>query len=70
MAAGKFNMRKASGGVASITIADGTTNTDLVLPESGTLATTAYVDGKMVLGTAVTASGTAVDFTNIPLWVK
>ena len=34
------------------------------------LATTAYVDGKMVLGTAVTASGTAIDFTNIPSWVK
>ena len=34
------------------------------------IATTAYVDGKMVLGTAVTASGTAIDFTNIPSWVK
>lgn len=34
------------------------------------LATTAYVDGKMVLSTAVTASGTAIDFTNIPSWVK
>lgn len=34
------------------------------------VATTAYVDGKMVLGTAVTASGTAVDFTGIPNWVK
>ena len=34
------------------------------------LATTAYVDGKMVLGTAVTASGTAIDFTGIPSWAK
>lgn len=34
------------------------------------LATTAYVDGKMVLATAVTASGTAIDFTSIPSWVK
>lgn len=34
------------------------------------LATTAYVDGKMVLGTAVNASGTAIDFTSIPSWVK
>lgn len=34
------------------------------------LATTEYVDGKMVLSTAVTASGTAIDFTNIPSWVK
>ena len=34
------------------------------------IATTAYVDGKMVLATAATASGTAIDFTNIPSWVK
>ena len=34
------------------------------------LATTAYVDGKMVLATAVTASGTAIDFTGIPNWVN
>ena len=70
MAAGKFNMQKASGGVASITIADGVSNTDLVLPESGNVATTTYVDGKMVRGTAVTASGTSIDFTEIPSWAK
>ena len=34
------------------------------------LATTEYVDGKMVLSTAVTASGTAIDFTGIPSWIK
>ena len=34
------------------------------------IATTAYVDAKMVLATAVTASGTAIDFTGIPSWVK
>ncbi|HET8689327.1 MAG TPA: hypothetical protein VFM18_22180 [Methanosarcina sp.] len=34
------------------------------------LATTAYVDRKFTIGTAVTASGTAVDFTSIPSWVK
>lgn len=34
------------------------------------VATTAYVDGKMVLGTAVTASGTSIDFTWIPSWAK
>ena len=47
MAAGKWNMQKASGGVASITVADGTTNTDLVLPESGTVATTTDVDTRV-----------------------
>jgi hypothetical protein len=35
------------------------------------LATTAYVDGKMVLGTSVAStSGTSIDFTGIPSWVK
>ena len=34
-------------------------------------ASIAYVDGKMVLGTSVNStSGTAIDFTNIPSWVK
>ena len=34
-------------------------------------ATPTYVDGKMVLGTAVNSiSGTAIDFTGIPSWVK
>lgn len=34
------------------------------------VATTAYVDGKMVRATAVTASGTSIDFTGIPSWAK
>lgn len=35
------------------------------------VATTAYVDGKFIRGTAVaTTSGTAIDFTGIPSWVK
>jgi hypothetical protein len=38
---------------------------------SNKLATTAYVDGKMVLGTSVaTTSGTSIDFTGIPSWVR
>ena len=45
MAAGKFNMQKASGGVASITIADGVGATNIVLPESGTVATTSNIVG-------------------------
>ena len=35
------------------------------------VATTAYVDGKMVRATAVNStSGTSIDFTGIPSWVK
>ena len=41
MAAGKINLQKASGGITAITGVDGTGNTNLVLPESGTVATTA-----------------------------
>jgi hypothetical protein len=35
------------------------------------IANTAYVDGKMILRTSVaTTSGTSIDFTGIPSWVK
>lgn len=35
------------------------------------LATTAYVDGKMVIGIKVNStSGTSIDFTGIPSWAK
>lgn len=43
----------------------------VVINENGlSVATEQYVDGKMVLGTAVNATGTAIDFTGIPSWVK
>lgn len=43
-----------------------------VINENGlSIATEQYVDGKMVLGTAVNStSGTAIDFTGIPSWAK
>ena len=41
MAGGKINLQKASGGITAITGVDGAGNTQLVLPESGTVATTA-----------------------------
>ena len=34
------------------------------------VATTAYVDGKFVRSTAITAGGTSIDFTGIPSWAK
>ena len=45
MAAGIINLQKASGGITKISSADGTGVTELVVPESGELATKAYVDG-------------------------
>ena len=41
MAAGKISLQKASGGITSITGVDGVGNTSVIVPESGTLATTA-----------------------------
>lgn len=38
MAAGKINLQKASGGITAITSVDGASNTNLVLPESGNVA--------------------------------
>lgn len=48
-----------------------TATTQAAQDNSTKVATTAYVDGKMVLGTAVAStSGTSIDFTGIPSWVK
>ena len=48
-----------------------TATTQAAQDNSTKVATTAYVDGKMVLGTAVNStSGTSIDFTGIPSWVK
>ena len=48
-----------------------TAPTQSALDNSTKVATTAYVDGKMVRATAVNStSGTSIDFTGIPSWVK
>ena len=46
MADGKFLIGKPSGGVTTVSLVDGASNTNLVLPESGTVATQSYVDSK------------------------
>lgn len=60
MAAGKINLQKASGGVTTITGVDGTGNTELVLPESGTVATTASVKAEISNGSNLVTSPTGV----------
>lgn len=48
-----------------------TAPTPTALDNSTKLATTAYVDGKFIRGTAVAStSGTSIDFTGIPSWAK
>ena len=75
MAAGKINLQKASGGITAITGVDGTGNTQLVLPESGTVATTAgateTLTGLIELATtAETQAGTDDTRAITPLKLK
>lgn len=46
MADGKFLIGKPAGGVTTVTMTDGASNTNLILPESGTVATEAQVSLK------------------------
>ena len=77
MADGKFIIGKPSDGVTTVTVADGATNTNLVLPESGTVATTADVNNAAVLlktiatGTATfTATTNNINLTGIGIGVE
>jgi hypothetical protein len=78
----KVAIKGANTGTATFTIESPATNTDrtLVLPDAaGTIVTNTATQtltnktiegGALTLATAVTASGTSVDFTSIPSWVK
>lgn len=60
-------------GTGVFTIKSPNSNTDRTfnLPDAaGTLALTSDLPYALTSGTAVTASGTSVDFTSIPSWVK
>jgi hypothetical protein len=66
----KIALSGNASGTGTFTLASPATNTDqtLTLPDStGTVAT---LGTTLTAGTAVTASGTSVDFTDIPSWVK
>ena len=66
MANGRFTLGKQSGGTLGLVFPDGVSNTEVVLPESGELATKAYVDNGDTfvandnrIKTALNADGTA-----------
>jgi hypothetical protein len=66
----KIALSGNASGTGTFTLASPATNTDrtLTLPDStGTVAT---LGTTLTAGTAVTVSGTSVDFTDIPSWVK
>jgi hypothetical protein len=69
LAASQLEMLSQSGtGIMTVVPPATNTNQTLTLPDStGTVAT---LGTSLTLATAVTASGTSVDFTGIPSWVK
>ena len=69
MANGKINLGKQSGGVTTVTVADGASNTNLVLPESGTVATQAYADGKTTLAQVKAEISTGSNLVTSPTGV-
>jgi len=78
----KISLTPNAAGTGTFTIAAPGTNTDRTvnLPDAGgdmvlttatqTLTNKTIQGGTITSGTAVTASGTSVDFTGIPSWVK
>jgi hypothetical protein len=66
----KIALSGNASGTGTFTLTSPSTNTDqtLTLPDStGTVAT---LGTTLTAGTAVTVSGTSIDFTGIPSWVK
>ena len=62
-----------AGGTGTLTVAAPSTNTNrtLTLPDGTGTFTVAGVNSNIVAGTAVAStSGTSIDFTGIPTWVK
>lgn len=58
MADGKFLIGKPAGGVTTVTVVDGASNTNLVLPESGTVATQTFVKAEISIGSNLVTSPT------------
>lgn len=58
MADGKFLIGKPAGGVTTVTMTDGATNTNLVLPESGIVTTQAKVKVEISTGSNLVTSPT------------
>ena len=69
MANGKIRFGKQSGGELALVIPDGASNTNLVLPESGTVATEAYADGKTTLAQVKAEISTGSNFVTLPTGV-
>ena len=65
MTNGRINLGKQSGGVLGLLFPDGATNTEVTLPESGTLATTNDINtSAILLKTIATGTATFTSTTN------
>lgn len=62
MANGKISFGKQSGGQLALVIPDGVDNTEVIVPESGVLATKQYADLKVAL-TSFTGANVTLDWT-------
>jgi hypothetical protein len=68
-----ISLQGNAGGTGTLTVAAPSTNTNrtLTLPDGTGTFTVAGVNSNIVAGTAVAStSGTSIDFTSIPSWVK
>ena len=68
-----ISLQGNAGGTGTLTVAAPSTNTNrtLTLPDGTGTFTVAGVNSNIVAGTAVAStSGTSIDFTGIPTWVK
>ena len=69
MANGKIRFGKQSGGELALVIPDGTSNTEVIVPESGELATKEYIDNttvKLIKSTDITVNvGAGQTYTTI-----
>ena len=73
MANGKIRFGKQSGGQLALVIPDGVDNTEVVIPESGELATKQYVDNLRTIATGTatfTATTNNINLTGIGIGVE
>ena len=70
MANGKIRFGKQSGGTLALVIPDGVANTEVIVPESGVLATEQYVDVKVSEGVGQFAGQLSTDYYQGPYGIS
>lgn len=65
-----LNLKSSGGGSVTVDVPSTASNYTATLPAGTGNVVVNGINGALVSGTSVTASGTSVDFTSIPSWVK